>query len=98
MILHKKNPVINFQIEHPLVLVNEDYLLSNENLRLFEEEYLQNQLIIDLHVDDDHRIPVYRMNDDNDLEIEILRYQIEILKPKKDFFILGEDDELIKSK
>jgi len=41
-------------------------------------------------------------NDDNELEIEILRFQIEILNTKKDLFILGEDDEaraeLIKSK
>ncbi len=81
--------MVNFQIEHQLVLVNEDYLLSNGNLHLFEEEYLRNQLIIHLHVDDDHQIPFYRMNeenDDNDLEIVILRFQIEILNTDKRSF------------
>jgi len=28
----------------------------------------------------------------------IVRFKIVLLKTKKDFFILGEDDELIKSK
>jgi hypothetical protein len=77
--------LVNVRFVHQPVLVNEDFLLSNENHHEFEEEDLRNLLIIDRLVDDLHQVQFYHMNEGNDFENENNDWVIEILKLKNSF-------------
>ena len=76
------------------------FLLWKENLHLFEEEYLQNQIEVLEHVDNDHPIRFDHMNEkidlvneDNVVENEILLNKINRFQCKKEFNLLDDDGE-----